>query len=132
MSQPSSHPPVSAYERVGGDPVVRSMVDRFYDLMEADPDYGDLRALHAADLGPMRESLTGFLIAWLGGPRDWFDAHPGKCMMSAHRDIAMTQRTARQWADAMVRAVSDCVPEKDIAVRMAGALSDMAVSMAAR
>ena len=47
------------------------------DLMEADPAYETLRALHAADLSPMRDSLSDFLMAWLGGPRDWFVQRPG-------------------------------------------------------
>ena len=131
MSGPSSQRSVTAYECLGGYPVVRRMVDRFYDLMDSDPDYSDLRALHAPDLAPMRDSLTGFLSAWLGGPRDWFEANPGKCMMSAHRNVAVTQKTAGQWADAMERSVGECVADKDLAVKLAEALSGMAVSMAA-
>ena len=78
-------PPVrqTPYDLMGGRPVVSAMVERFYDLMDTDPAYAALRALHAPDLAPMRASLTGFLTAWLGGPRDWFDQHPGACVMSA-------------------------------------------------
>jgi hemoglobin len=52
-------------------------------------------------------------------------------MMSAHRDVAITRQSARQWADAMERAVGECVTDREVAVKMAGALSGMAVSMAA-
>ena len=84
------------------------MVERFYDLMDADPAYADLRAMHAADLGPMRASLAGFLSGWAGGPRDWFDANPGKCMMSMHSGFTITRETALQWVQAMERAFADC------------------------
>lgn len=120
----------SAYELVGGQQVVRRIVDRFYDLMDADPAFADLRALHASDLGPMRESLSSFLVAWLGGPRDWFEQHPGRCMMSAHRDVPIGEASARQWAEAMTRAVGDCVADPRLADKIAEALSAMALGMA--
>ena len=93
------------YDLVGGAVVVRNIVDRFYDLMDQEDAYRELRALHAPELGPMRVSLAGFLNAWLGGPRDWFDDHPGVCMMSAHARLPITGETADQWCDAMRRAI---------------------------
>ena len=39
------------FELFGGAVAVRELVDRFYDLMEGDPDYAALRALHAAGTG---------------------------------------------------------------------------------
>ena len=121
--------PRTAYDLLGGKPVVRRLVDRFYDLMETDPAFGELRALHAPDLAPMRDSLTDFLVAWLGGPRDWFEQRPGICMMSAHRNVAITESSARQWAEAMTRAIADSVDDRALADRMAQALSSMALGM---
>lgn len=129
MEQTTATRPATAYDLLGGKQSVRRIVDRFYDLMEADPAYAELRALHATDLEPMRVSLTGFLVAWLGGPRDWFDEHPGLCMMSAHRDVAITETSARQWADAMARAVRDRVSDATLADRMGEALASMALAM---
>jgi hemoglobin len=119
----------TAYDLVGGKPAVRRIVDRFYDLLDIDPAYRQLRALHASDLDPMRSSLAGFLVAWLGGPRDWFEEHPGRCMMSAHRDVRITEETARQWADAMSRAVHDSTIDKELAHKLTQALSAMALGM---
>ena len=95
------------FDLIGGHPTIRAIVGRFYDLMDSDPAYAALRALHAPDLAPMRESLAGFLAAWSGGPRDWFEANPGKCMMSAHRNMAITHELAGQWSEAIRRAVHD-------------------------
>jgi hemoglobin len=120
----------TAFDLVGGAPVVSQIVERFYDLMEQDPAFAELRQLHAPDLAPMRRSLTGFLTAWLGGPRDWFTDNPGKCMMSAHRDVSINQDTARQWVDAMSLAIKSVVPDANFADRMAEALGSMASSMA--
>jgi hemoglobin len=119
----------TAFELIGGKSVVQALVDRFYDLMDTESAYRELRALHAPDLTPMRASLTGFLVAWLGGPRDWFDERPGRCVMSAHRDVAMTEASTRQWADAMTRAIIERVPEAELAQKMAEALASMALNM---
>lgn len=124
--------PTTPYERLGGREVLRALVDRFYDLMEQDPAYAALRAMHAADLAPMRESLTGFLVGWSGGPRDWFAS--GKCVMSAHRPLAITAETTREWLDAMARAVDETLGQRDpdLAKAMIEALQQMALGMAPR
>ncbi|MBU6268743.1 MAG: group II truncated hemoglobin [Sphingomonadales bacterium] len=107
-----------------------AVVERFYDLMEQDPAYAELRAMHAPDLSHMRKSLVGFLAGWAGGPRDWFEENPGKCMMSAHKPFAITPKVAGQWADAMKRAVADAgIADAELAKAMGGVLSDMALGM---
>jgi hemoglobin len=123
---------VTPYEMIGGTEAVRRIVDCFYDLMDEKPDFAELRALHAADLAPMRESLTGFLTAWLGGPRDWFANNPGKCVMSVHGAVAVTPQTARQWCDAMRIAIADYVVDETLAARMADTLEGMALGMVRR
>lgn len=119
----------SPYEMIGQTPAIREIVDLFYDLMETQGEYAELRALHQDDLAPMRTSLTGFLAAWMGGPRDWFTERPGKCLMSAHKDVPMTPATARQWADAMTRAISQSSVDAQFGKKLAGALSDLALRM---
>lgn len=120
-------PAASPYERIGGIAILRQITDRFYDLMDQDASYSALRAMHAPDLSPMRESLPNFLAGWAGGPRQWFDANPGKCMMSMHKPFAITRETAGQWADAMQRAIADVAPAD---AEIAKALSEVLVQMA--
>jgi hemoglobin len=96
------------YEQLGSRPAIDRVVGRFYDLMDTDPAYAELRAMHGADLSRMKDALAGFLTGWAGGPRDWFDANPGKCMMSMHAGLPITQRSARQWVHAMQRAFDEC------------------------
>ncbi|WP_137680455.1 group II truncated hemoglobin [Aurantiacibacter suaedae] len=99
---------LTPYEQIGSQPVIAAVVERFYDLMDSEPAYAELRAIHAADLTPMRISLAGFLAGWAGGPRDWFEANPGKCMMSMHSGFPITAQTAGQWVEAMAHAFADC------------------------
>jgi hemoglobin len=120
------------YELIGGEPVVRAIVDRFYDIMDEDADCAALRALHAPDLNPMRESLSGFLNGWLGGPRDWFQQNPGVCMMSAHGKVNVTPETAAQWTRAMGRALADCGVRQDLREALVETFSRMSAGMAIR
>lgn len=127
----TAEPALSPYARIGGLDTLRRVTDRFYDLMETEPAYAELRAMHAADLGPMRASLPLFLAGWSGGPRDWWEANPGKCMMSMHSPFPITRSTAQQWAEAMRRAIADAAPaDQEIAGAMADVLERMALGMA--
>ncbi len=111
--------------------MLQAITQRFYDLMEQDPAYAELRAMHAPDLTEMRASLPLFLAGWAGGPRDWFEANPGKCMMSAHGGFAINKATAGQWGEAMRRAIDASeVADREIANAMADVLDRMATSMA--
>lgn len=133
VSQAAPAEPVAAspFERIGGHAVLRAVTERFYDLMEQDPAYAALRAMHAADLAPMRTALPQFLAGWAGGPRDWFEANPGKCMMSMHAPFPIGRETADQWAEAMRRALADtAVADREIADAMAEVLERMAKGMA--
>ena len=103
MSEPVERP-ATPYEAIGGKPVIEAIVSRFYDLMEHDPAYARLRALHDEDLSTVREGLTEFLVAWTGGPSEWFSR--GKCVMSLHRDLPIPAEVGEQWADAMSRAIA--------------------------
>lgn len=122
--------PASPFERLGGHATLQAICDRFYDLMEADPAYAGLRAMHAEDLGPMRKSLPLFLAGWSGGPRDWFEANPGRCMMSVHKPFAISADLATQWADCMRRAIADTAPaDSEIGEALADVLCNLALGM---
>ncbi len=59
---------VAAFDAIGGADAVRALVDRFYDLMDLEPAYAGLRALHPSTLDGTRDKLYWFLSGWLGGP----------------------------------------------------------------
>ena len=56
------------YAHLGGESAVRALVDRFYDLMELEPRFAELRAVHPSTLEGSRDKLFWFLSGWLGGP----------------------------------------------------------------
>ena len=130
MATAAETTPNTPFYKLGGHETMQAIVDRFYDLMDSDPAYSELRAMHAPDLTRMRKSLALFLAAWAGGPRDWFDQNPGRCMMSVHKPYLITKQVAEQWADAMKRAIADVAPEDaELGKAMGGVLEDLALGM---
>ena len=57
----------SPYEMLG-EAGIRHLVDRFYQYMDSEARYAEIRAMHAQDLGPVREYFSQYLISWMGGP----------------------------------------------------------------
>jgi hemoglobin len=96
---------VTPFQLIGGEAGVRRLVEAFYDVMERDPALKRLRALHAEDLGPMRERLADWLTGWMGGPRVYAQRHPGRpCIVSAHAPFPIDAQTAEDWMGAMRQA----------------------------
>ena len=97
---------------MGGETAVRRLVERFYEIMDTVPDIRELRGLHAADLGPMRQLLFEFLSGWLGGPPLYFQRPEHRCIGSAHHSFAIGETERDQWMACMRRAMDDCgVPQ---------------------
>lgn len=95
------------YEAIGGETGLRALVDAFYDHMEQDPQAASLRAMHDADLEPMRARLTDWLSGWMGGPAVYGERHPGRpCIASAHQGLGIQQDHAAQWMACMRAALS--------------------------
>ena len=51
--------PLTPYDLIGGEVVVRALIARFYDLMDEDPDYYGIRKLHPESLEGSRQKLFG-------------------------------------------------------------------------
>lgn len=104
-----ARPQVSLYDLIGGETGVRRLVERFYDIMDTDPTAIDLRALHAPDLAPMRQTLFEFMSGWLGGPRLY-----RRCVMSAHRPFSIGEKERDQWLACMRRAMADSGVSREV------------------
>ena len=103
----SSAPVTTMYAELGGDVAVRALVDRFYDVMARDPAMAPLRAMHAADLAPMRDKLTDFMTTWLGGPQRYFQRPDAVCIGAAHSAFAIDAAMRDQWLACMYRALEE-------------------------
>jgi hemoglobin len=128
----SATPQPTLYQRIGEEAELRRIVDRFYDLMQSDPAVAPLRAMHAPDLGPMRERLTEFMTGWLGGPPVYFQRKDSRCMAMVHAPFPIDAAIRDQWLSCMYRALDDCAVPADLQASMRRALERMTEDMVNR
>ena len=105
--QPEEPDASSPYEAIGGDARVRELVDRFYDLMELEPAYAQLRRVHGSSLESAREKLYLFLSGWLGGPPLYTDRYGHPMLRARHLPFAIGTEERDQWTACMVQAMEE-------------------------
>ena len=97
----------SPYEMIGGEAAVRRLVDRFYDLMDAEPEARGIRALHPEDLGSSREKLYLFLVGWLGGPPVYVERFGPPMLRARHLPFPIGVAERDAWLLCMDRALDE-------------------------
>ncbi|MEZ5217258.1 MAG: group II truncated hemoglobin [Ilumatobacteraceae bacterium] len=106
------------YELLGGEDGIRSIVDRFYGLMDRDEAYAPIRSMHQADLSAIRQGLFEYLSGWLGGPQLFLERKGSPCIASAHAPFHIDAEGARLW----VRCMDAAMAEAGVPLRYAEAL----------
>ena len=100
-------PAHSMFEQLGGEPGVRALVDRFYDLMDMEAEFAQLRAAHGISLDLARDKLFWFLCGYFGGP-DYYIQRFGHPMLRArHLPFSIGEAERDQWVACMGRAMRD-------------------------
>jgi len=100
------------YEIIGGEANLRALVDRFYDLMELEPRYAELRAAHGSTVEHAREKLFMFLSGWLGGPPLYTDKFGHPMLRARHLPFSIGAVERDQWIACMGQAMAELeVPE---------------------
>jgi hemoglobin len=108
----------SPFIRLGGEPAVRTLVDRFYDLMDLEPQYAGLRALHSPDLTNARDKLFWFLCGWLGGPDHYISRFGHPRLRARHLPFAIGIAARDQWMACMMQAMQETAVEPTLAERL--------------
>ncbi|MGA0794961.1 MAG: group II truncated hemoglobin [Quisquiliibacterium sp.] len=97
----------TVFDLIGGEARVRELVDRFYDLMELEPEFREIRALHPASLEGSRDKLYWFLCGWMGGPNLYVERFGHPRLRARHLPFAIASRERDQWLVCMGRAMQD-------------------------
>jgi hemoglobin len=95
------------YDRLGGEAAVRSLVDRFYDLMDLEPGFAGIRALHPTTLDGSRDKLFWFLSGWLGGPPLYAGKIGHPMLRARHLPYAIGVAERDQWLRCMSQAMDE-------------------------
>jgi len=107
------------FEMMGGETAVRTLVDRFYDLMDLEPAYAGIRALHPGTLDGSRDKLNWFLCGWLGGPDLYVERFGHPRLRARHLPYAIGIRERDQWLACMRQAMTECAVDPALAARLA-------------
>ncbi len=114
----SVEPQASAFDLVGGEAAVRALVDRFYDLMDLEPAYRALRAVHGPALDSARDKLFWFLCGWLGGPQHYVERFGHPRLRARHLPFAIGLRERDQWLACMAQAMREQGIDEGLATRL--------------
>ena len=121
MNDTTAREAAPAFELLGGEPAVRALVDRFYDLMDLEPDYAALRAVHGSTLDDARDKLFWFLCGWLGGPQHYIERFGHPRLRARHLPFAIGIRERDQWLACMGQAMRERAVDPLLAERLAQA-----------
>jgi hemoglobin len=93
------------FEWIGGEDKVKALVERFYDLMDLEPQYAALRASHGSDLLDARQKLHWFLCGWLGGPQHYTERFGHPRLRARHMPFKIGILERDQWLACMNQAM---------------------------
>ncbi len=93
------------YEEIGGDAGVRGLVDRFYDVIEAESP--ELRAMLPANTSGSRQKLYEYLSGWLGGPPLYTIKRGHPQLRRRHLPFSIGPDPAAEWMRCMAVAMDD-------------------------
>lgn len=106
------------YEMMGGDAKVRALVDHFYDLMDLEPAYADLRQAHGTTLDDARDKLYWFLSGWLGGPNLYVERFGHPRLRARHLPFSIGIKERDQWLACMFQAMQEVEVDPELAKRL--------------
>ncbi|NVD98285.1 group II truncated hemoglobin [Massilia sp. BJB1822] len=106
------------YDVIGGESKLREMVDRFYDLMELEPEFAGIRTMHPPSTEGSRDKLFWFLSGWMGGPDLFVERFGHPRLRARHLPFAIASDERDQWLRCMAWAMEDVGIAEDLRVRL--------------
>ena len=103
-------PPATPFEWIGGESVVRALVE---------PAYRELRLAHGNTLEEARQKLHWFLCGWLGGPQYYTERFGHPRLRMRHMPFAIGIRERDQWLACMDQAMGDVGVDPELRRRLA-------------
>jgi hemoglobin len=116
----------TAFQAIGGADALRTLVDRFYDLMDLEPAYAGIRALHPGTLDGSRDKLYLFLSGWLGGPDLYVQRFGHPRLRARHLPYAIGIAERDQWMACMQQAMGECEVDDALRQRLMAAFMNTA------
>ena len=117
------------YDTIGGAPAVRQLVQRFYLLMDIQPETYQLRQMHPQTLTLSEEKLFEYLSGWLGGPALYIEKNGHPRLRMRHRFYAVGPAVRDQWMLCMTQALREQVEDSQLLELLINQFAQMADHM---
>jgi hemoglobin len=108
METEENTPTRTPFEWIGGEARVKALVERFYDLMDLEPGYRELRAAHGSDAGQRAPQAVLVPQRLAGRPQAYYTdrfGHPRLRARTCRFRIGIKERD--QWLACMDQAMAD-------------------------
>lgn len=120
---------ITPYELIGGEPAVKQLVHRFYELMDELPEAYAVRQLHPESLAGSEEMLFEYLSGWLGGPNLYIAKKGHPRLRMRHAPYAIGARERDEWMLCMTQALTEQVGDKGFRQALLNQFSELATHM---
>ena len=117
------------YELMGGEPVLLSLVDRFYFYMDTLPETEGIRKMHAQSLSNAKDKLFKFLSGWLGGPNLFIQQFGHPMLRKRHFPFVIGLAERNQWMICMNKAMAEIPMDTSLRESILEALEQLATHM---
>jgi hemoglobin len=114
------------FERIGGAATVDRVVECFYGRMDALAEAKTIRAMHAADLEPMKAVLKQYLGEWMGGPKLYSAAKGHPRLRQRHLPFAIGEAERDAWLFCMRGALDEAIEDAGAREEIYAALKKLA------
>jgi hemoglobin len=95
---------LTIYERIGGEPALKQLVEQFYSRVQKHP---LLAPLFPENIQPVSDKQILFLSQFFGGPSLYSDLYGHPMMRARHMAFPITSEHADAWLDCMSEALRD-------------------------
>ncbi|WP_199699028.1 group II truncated hemoglobin [Oleomonas cavernae] len=119
----------SPYDLIGGEPTIRRLTRRFYELMDELPQAAACRAIHKPSLAAAEQKLYEYLTGWLGGPPLFTDKYGHPMLRARHLPFAIGEAEIDGWLACFTRAWAETVPPGPVADVIFARVHDLARHM---
>jgi len=117
---------ISMFDRVGGTVTIDRLVEAFYQRMDTLPEAKTIRAMHAPDLGSVKNVLKRYLSEWTGGPKLYSPEKGHPRLRQRHMGFAIGNAERDAWLLCMRGALEETVSDDSARQELDAALTKLA------
>lgn len=107
--------PFDIYKVIGEITGIKRLVEKFYEVMQTDPNAHECLMLHQLNEGKVppivKEKLSDFLSGWMGGENLFVQKYGHPRMRARHIHFKITQKEKDQWLYCMKIALDSHTPK---------------------